>query len=120
MENSQGMMSQRVLKSLWDGMSKFLWGKWTLNMLGLNVTMGKNVTVWEEGHHEVGRKNVTEWMFCHNQEKKGGCFVKATLRPPPGLGGCKFPGRFVWRRYVTVDIVNTLRWVDIPWVSKRY
>ncbi len=88
--------------------------------------MGQNVTVWEEGRHETGRKNVTEWMFCHNPlnpgKKKGSRVVTATLRPPSGLGGRKNPGRFICRRYVTGDIVNhrTLHWVDVLWVSKRY
>jgi hypothetical protein len=52
--------------------------------------MGQNVTVWEEGCHETGRKNVTKWMFCHNPgKKKGFCFVTATLHPPLELGDIK-------------------------------
>jgi hypothetical protein len=64
-------------------MSIFLWGKWTLNMLGSNVTMGQNVTVWEEGCHEIGRKNVTEWMFCHNPGKKGWSFCPSYVTSTP-------------------------------------
>jgi hypothetical protein len=83
--------------------------------------MGQNVTVWEERRHETSGKNVTEW-FVNIQIKKCGCFVTATLRPPPGLGGRKIPGLFIYRGYVTVDAVNhrMLHWVDVPWVSKRY
>jgi hypothetical protein len=52
-------------------MSQFLWGKLMLNMLGSNVAMGQNVTVWEEGRHETSGKNVTEWTFFHNPGKNG-------------------------------------------------
>jgi hypothetical protein len=52
-------------------MSQFLWGKLMLNMLGSNVAMGQNVTVWEEERHETSGKNITEWTFCHNPGKNG-------------------------------------------------
>jgi hypothetical protein len=76
------------------------------------VSTGQNVTVWEEGRHETGRKNVTEWMTFHNPGKKSGRFVTDTLHPPTGLGERKIPGHFFWIRSVTVDVVNprTLHW----------
>ncbi len=43
-----------------------------LNMLDWNVTIGQNVTVWEEERHETSGKNVTEGTFCHNPGKKKG------------------------------------------------
>jgi hypothetical protein len=60
--------------------------------------------------------------FVTIQVKKGGCYVTATSRPPPGLGVRKIPRRFVWSQNVTVDVVNPRRlfWVDIFWVSKCY
>jgi hypothetical protein len=68
------------------------------------------------GRHETSGKNVTEWMFCHNPDKNGWSNCHSYITSTLGLGGRKILGRFVWRRYVTVDVVNrrTLRWVDVP------
>jgi hypothetical protein len=55
--------------------------------------MGQNVTVWEEGCHETGGKNVTEWTFCHNTGKKRVVFLSQLHYTfIPGLYGRKIPG----------------------------
>jgi hypothetical protein len=82
--------------------------------------MGQNVTVWEEGQYETSRKNVTSGRFVAVKNGWSNChsYITSIL----GLGGRKILGCFIWRRYVTVDIVNQrmLRWVDVLWESKRY
>jgi hypothetical protein len=84
--------------------------------------------LWDKMSQYRKRDIMKQWEKCQSgmivaiQVKKSGRFVTATLRPPPGLGGCKIPGGFVWRRYVTVDIVNyrRLRCVDVPWMWECY
>ncbi len=61
-------------------------------------------------------------MFCHNPGKNGWSNCHSYITSTLGLGGRKILGRFVWRRNVTVDVVNTwtLHWVDVQRVSKHY
>jgi hypothetical protein len=92
---------------------------------GENDSAGLSVTVCEGGRvskkgkmshrdniSQFGKTYVVKLMgktsqserFVTIQVKKVGRFVTATLRPPTGLGGGKIPGRFVFRRNVTVDV----------------
>jgi hypothetical protein len=77
---------------LWDGMSQFLWEKWTLNMCGWNVAMGQNVT--QLGWPKMFGRNVQLWHFapkkCSKRNVQGWTNNPSTLRPN-----------------VTVDAVNT-------------
>jgi hypothetical protein len=56
-------------------------------MLGSNVTMGQNVTVWDEGCHETSGKNVTEWIFGQNPGKNGWLNCQSYIASTLGLGG---------------------------------
>jgi hypothetical protein len=47
---------------LLDGMSQFLWEKWTLNTWGWNVAMGQNVT--QLGWPNMFGRNVQLWHFA--------------------------------------------------------